>query len=133
MEITHGLLYWITRLDTIKEIIGCIELIGLVVFGCALFFGGMLIGDAVMLNDPDRKILLFIGKKVIPWVAGILLFFSVLDVILPTTKEMAAVIVVPKIVNNEKLNMAGHKLVDLAIEWASSEISNKKKSVEDNE
>lgn len=36
---------------------------------------------------------------------------------IPSTKQMAAIIVVPKIVNNEKVQVAGGKLYDLAVEW----------------
>lgn len=36
---------------------------------------------------------------------------------IPSTKEMAAIIVLPKIVNNEKVQDAGNKLFDLAVEW----------------
>lgn len=35
----------------------------------------------------------------------------------PSTKRMAAIIVVPKIVNNEKVQNVGNKLYDLAVEW----------------
>lgn len=35
----------------------------------------------------------------------------------PSTKQMAAIIVVPKIVNSEKVQNVGNKLYDLAVEW----------------
>jgi hypothetical protein len=35
----------------------------------------------------------------------------------PTTKQMAAILVVPKIANSEKVQVAGDKLYDLAVEW----------------
>ena len=38
----------------------------------------------------------------------------------PSTKQIAAIVVVPKIVNNEKVHVAGDKLYDLAVEWMDS-------------
>ena len=35
----------------------------------------------------------------------------------PSTRQMAAIIVVPKIANSEKIQLAGNKLYDLAVEW----------------
>ena len=35
----------------------------------------------------------------------------------PSTKQMAAIIVVPKIANSEKVQTVGNKLYDLAVEW----------------
>jgi len=35
----------------------------------------------------------------------------------PTTKQAAAIIIVPKIVNNEKVQMVGNQLYDLAVDW----------------
>lgn len=38
-------------------------------------------------------------------------------VFVPTTKQMAAIIIVPKIANSEKVQTVGNKLYDLAVEW----------------
>ena len=38
----------------------------------------------------------------------------------PSPKQMAAIVIVPKIVNNERVQVAGDKLYDLAIEWMDS-------------
>ena len=36
---------------------------------------------------------------------------------IPSTKQMAAIVVVPKLVNSEKVQTAGNKLYDIAVEW----------------
>ena len=48
-------------------------------------------------------------------------------VFLPSTKQMAAIMIVPKIVNNEKVQTIGNKIYDLAVEWMD-ELAPKKKS-----
>ena len=44
---------------------------------------------------------------------------------LPTTKEMAAIIVIPKVANNEKIQELGDGIYQLANDWLK-EISPKK-------
>lgn len=46
-----------------------------------------------------------------------LLFFMAVATFTPSTKTMAAILVVPKIVNSEKFQTAGNKLYELAVEW----------------
>ena len=36
---------------------------------------------------------------------------------MPSTKQMAAILVVPRIANSEKVQTVGNKLYDLAVEW----------------
>lgn len=38
-------------------------------------------------------------------------------VFVPSTKQMAAIIVVPKLANSEKVQTVGNQLYDLAVEW----------------
>ena len=35
----------------------------------------------------------------------------------PSTKQMAAIIVLPKLANSEKIQTVGNRLYDLAVEW----------------
>lgn len=46
-----------------------------------------------------------------------LLTFVAIATFTPSTKTMAAILVVPKIVNSEKFQTAGNKLYELAVEW----------------
>ena len=43
--------------------------------------------------------------------------FALVAAFVPTTRQMAAIVMVPKIANNEKVQAAGNKLYDLAVEW----------------
>ena len=45
--------------------------------------------------------------------------------LIPTTREMAVILVVPRIANSEKVQQAGNKLYDLAIEWMAELKPNK--------
>lgn len=43
--------------------------------------------------------------------------FALVAAFVPTTRQMAAIVMVPKIANNEKVQADGNKLYDLAMEW----------------
>lgn len=55
-----------------------------------------------------------------PWITVILgvvaCFFMTVAILMPTTKQMAAIIIVPKIANSEKVQTVGNRLYDLAVE-----------------
>lgn len=54
----------------------------------------------------------------LPITSFIMLFvFMAICTFVPSTRQMAAILVVPKIANSEKIQMAGNKLYDLAVEW----------------
>ena len=48
---------------------------------------------------------------------GLTFLMALLWTFTPSTKQMAAIVVVPKIVNSEKVQDVGEKLYGLAVEW----------------
>lgn len=105
--ITSTQLYWITRLNSIAVLLSLVSFVSVV----AIFVIVMkvCIGD---INWED-KITKKVRNAAIPC-----LLFSVLGLtFIPTTKEMAAILVIPQIANSEKVQEAGGKLYDLAVEW----------------
>lgn len=50
-------------------------------------------------------------------IALVAVAFALAAAFVPTTRQMAAIVMVPKIANNEKVQAAGDKLYDLAVEW----------------
>lgn len=107
--ITTSEMYWLTRLDDINFALGLFSILGGVATFLLYIFGAIEYEDA-----PDRR-------RQVWQIAGRALSSVILALIvgtfIPTTKEMAAILVIPKIVNNEKVQDAGNKLYDLAVEW----------------
>ena len=107
--ITTSEMYWLTRLDDINYALGLFSILGGVATFLLYAFGAIEYEDA-----PDRR-------RQVWQIAGRALSSVILALIvgtfIPTTKEMAAILVIPKIVNNEKVQDAGNKLYDLAVEW----------------
>ena len=78
---------------------------------------------------------LFIGHTVEGWPkwpiiaasCAMLVSMSIIT-FLPSTKQMAAILIIPKIANSEKVQQTGNHLYDLAVEWMEElQINNIKK------
>ena len=74
--------------------------------------------------DEDRR-----KRQVRAVIAGIISFFFgiflfVVNVFVPSTKDAAAILLVPKIVNNEKVAAIPSKVLDLANDWLDALKSN---------
>jgi hypothetical protein len=111
MELTTMQLYWIIKLDTFLDITGFLSfLLGLLAFTCII---GLFSCSIIQ----DFKEFLSIWKKFSKYSIPLFIIFLSVSVFLPTTKQMAALIVLPKIINNEKVQEIPQKLLDLGIEW----------------
>ena len=110
--ITTAQMYWLTRLDTINDVCFIAILICVIVFSFVSFVGFMI---AYSMCREDKFIAWL--KRSLKFVLFILAFCSIVCSFVPTTKEMAAIIILPKIANSEKVQQAGNKLYDLAVEW----------------
>jgi hypothetical protein len=121
--ITTSQMYWITRLDGIVTLLALLASF-LFVMGVIMLVYGRNECFAVKIWswDTDKSIadrhkfgrkLYKAGLMMAP--VGILLY--ILLVMVPTTKQMAAIFIVPRIANSEKVQQAGNRLYDLAVDW----------------
>lgn len=99
--ITTAQMYWVVILDNIT-VMAIILSIALAVGTFAAFGFAACEGDHWWLPITSTIMLLF--------------FMSVATFV-PSTKQLAAILVVPKIANSEKIQTAGNKLYELAVEW----------------
>ena len=109
-------MYWFTRLD---HFFGLAE--AFIMIGAIALFASVLI-FVISANDSDGSGEMEPARK--KWLKRILTSALVLLCLgggimtfVPTTKEMAAIYIVPEIVNSEKLRDAGDRMYTLAIEW----------------
>lgn len=116
MNLTPEMMYWLTRCDNICTVGFNLSIL----FGIGTAFATM----ALFIEIDSVKIF----HKMI-FVFFLLLFFSsiAICVFVPTTKEMAAIYVVPKIANNETVKDLGEGIVTLAREWIQELRPNKTK------
>ena len=117
MEITTMQMYWLVMLDNIFT--GSVVMCTLVtILLLCLIFGA---ADAADCGECP-----IIIKILIPIV--FILFISLFSVciFLPNTKQMVAIMIVPKIANSEKVHTIGNRVYDIAVEWMEEMKPNKK-------
>lgn len=145
--ITPSTVYWITRLDEVRDFVNRLGFMPcmIVMFGtvaaivlfvlsvatgngyCEVFEGKS--DDALAAIHETMK---RISKTLLKIVLVCILIVSSLHAIVaftPTTKEMAAIIVIPKIANSESVQQLGDGIVDLAKQWLK-ELAPKKEPTE---
>jgi hypothetical protein len=110
--------YCILKLDTLVNL-------GIVF---SLILGGIVVAlwiayhcyyhDGIGYDEEDRDVK--IAKRIRPQAictSIILVILIVATALIPTTKQMAAIIVLPKIVNNEVVQQIPDKILGLGLEW----------------
>ena len=116
--LTSEMVYWIIMLDKISSAFDIFS----TVFGFILFW----MTGAIISNDIER-----------PWHYPVWivleLFFICGAVFLPNTKQMATIYLLPKVVNNEKIQSIGERTLDtgdkilqLMQQYISEKITDKK-------
>ncbi len=111
--ITPMQLYWMTRLDAINSFLTvCAIAFAISAIVIMLFIPPMFIeGDSASKS---------IGRALCKWLAlpVVLVFLlSAVNSFIPTTKEMAAIVVIPRVANSESVQQLGKGIVDLANQW----------------
>ena len=105
--ITPMQMYWLLKLDDI--ITGCALMCGVLV-GCVLLSA---LAFCYAKDVENKKVGNYASIAFLLSVMG-LIFFSAVTVFLPSTKQMAAIYVVPAIVNNERVQNIGNKTLDVS-------------------
>ena len=107
-------MYLFTRLDNIHTalIFGCI------IFGVFILFAPPFIDMADfdernLMKEKAKKARLLKKAEII--LISLFIIFGGLKIAIPTQKEMAAIIVVPAIVNNEQIQQLGKNGLDLSV------------------
>jgi SNF family Na+-dependent transporter len=116
MEITTMQMYWLVMLDSIN--------IGSFVM-CVLIAVAFISLIAIAMDSYECPL---IAKILMPILVVLFVALFSVCVFLPGTKQMAAIMIVPKIANSEKVKTVGNKVYDLAVEWMEELKPNKKES-----
>lgn len=114
--ITMTQMYWMTRLDRLCGMLVLGFFVSMLTALVLAVIGGILRAEHNT-DDASWKTGRRLHAVMVPICLAISLLFGLLRSLTPTTAEMAAIVVVPKIVNSEKVQMAGNRLYELAVEW----------------
>lgn len=123
--INHVQMYWLTRLDMLCSLFTFVFVVSVLTTVALAALGGILRAEYDN-GEAGWKTGRRLHVVMVPICLATSLLFGLLRSLTPTTAEMAAIIVVPKIVNNEKVQNVGNKIYDLAVEWMD-ELHPKKK------
>lgn len=112
--ITPVQMYWLTRLTPFGQ--GLAFVIALLyVFALVQLVAGCIMQDCDFSDITNKRGIKLV--KTSPLLAAIASALLIMNCLLPTTREMAAILIVPRIANSEKVQTAGNHLYDLAVEW----------------
>lgn len=120
--ITEAELYWITRLDNIRTFFLICSCLGGIIFICSLPV------YVVNLLD-DYEDICKTSRKLISTALAVLIILGIGLILTPTTKEMAAIKVIPMIVNSDttlklkdSLNESTSNLIDLTNSYIKNKL-----------
>jgi len=120
--ITSWQIYWITRLDSLNVALAIIW-IALAIASVAMIIGAFVYS----LDDELEQYPVGVMKKITITTVAVLL----LSIFIPSTKEVAAIYLIPKIANNEQVQKLPEnfvKLLNVKMEqWMNNQIDKKKK------
>lgn len=111
MELTVMQMYWLLKLDDIINFLIGTGIVSIGVLAICLIFGPLVIHE--IFNSPPW---LKIRNAAIILISYIFIVFLCATFI-PTTKQLAAIMVVPKIANNEQVQQIPEKILNLGLEW----------------
>ena len=119
------LIYLITRLDSIKFFLAGLEVLSLLT-SCILTFGCIVtycewISHRKDYRDPIDETEWPVLKKFAIIAVCIMATTCIIDGLIPTTKEAAAIYAVPKVVDGEtfdNLGEVGRNLTKMAVDWS---------------
>lgn len=125
--ITGWQIYWLTRCDEIKALLEPGFGWGLFWFVSTIALLFSTIAKAATEGSPEisEKYDIFrlataaksISKPVCIVFSAFILLGETISALIPTTKEMAAVVVIPKVANSQPIQDIGQSIVDLAKDW----------------
>lgn len=133
--ITSTQIYWLTRFDPVKELLNCIgscflfftlvlAIVAILAFCLGTFTGNRAFDMFNSRSDEELEAIHTRFRRISRWSAAfgcvaltVTVICNVLTSFIPTTREAAAIIMVPAIANSEKVQTVGNRLYELAVEW----------------
>lgn len=114
--ITPSTIYWLTRLDGIHNFFLSIKVLSFLL-GVGVLVAGLCLWITSEEEEEQRiKGFWRCAKFAIVAFCGMIILDGV-SAFIPTTKEMAAIIVIPKVANSESVQQFGNGIINLANQW----------------
>lgn len=120
------ILYWLTRLDSLKIFIEVLS-ITFIIIGAAATIGLLIIAYLVENVDVDeKKMLIYVAKKfIMMFIIGITFLF--INIFIPNKKEMAFIYITPIVINSkfiqEDLPQEGKEIYNYFKDYIKADIT----------
>lgn len=125
IELTPTTIYVISTIDEVKRVLGSLCVLGFfIVFG--LLFTR--IGTAIIESEETNEKFCRWFNPMMPKILGAFICVVLLNTFLPNQKTIAAMIVVPAIVNNENIQNISKNTLQRAEEYIKDQLQTKKKN-----
>lgn len=125
IELTPTTIYVISTIDEVKRVLGSLCVLGFfIVFG--LLFAR--IGTAIIESEETNEKFCRWFNPMMPKILGAFICVVLLNTFLPNQKTIAAMIVVPAIVNNENIQNISKNTLQWAEEYVKDQLQTKKKN-----
>lgn len=125
IELTPTTIYAIATIDEVKRVLGSLCVLGFfIVFG--LLFAR--IGTAIIESEETNEKFCRWFNPMMPKILGAFICVLLLNTFLPNQKTIAAMIVVPAIVNNENIQNISKNTLQWAEEYIKDQLQTKKKN-----
>lgn len=112
MEITPFTVYLISRLTPLYEFVAAL---------CVVSVAAMAVGSvALLVMTVDRDLEVETQRTILRWLRWMVsasIVFGALMVAIPSTKDAAAMVVLPRIANSQSVRELGDAVVELAKAW----------------
>ncbi len=119
---SHWLVYWVLMLDGVNKILG---------ISITMFFVMIIIaGICAMIGNCDHvPSLIKFSKALLKIFVPLIFLFLILFALIPTTKQMAAIYLIPQIASNKDIKQLPPKLSKLALEYVNKELNLEEKKL----
>lgn len=125
IELTPTTIYVISTIDEVKRVLGSLCVLGFfIVFG--LLFAR--IGTAIIESEETNEKFCRWFNPMMPKILGAFICVVLLNTFVPNQKTIAAMIVVPAIVNNENIQNISKNTLQWAEEYIKDQLQTKKKN-----
>jgi len=116
--VTPCQMYWLTRCDGICDLAHTMFMLFLILFTVTALFAT--VGTVVSFSEPDDEQVYKTANLLRMATFALALcavFFGAVKAFVPTTREMAAILVVPRVANSKTVEDLGRDVVNLARDW----------------
>lgn len=125
IELTPTTIYAISTIDEVKRVLGSLSFVGsLAIFGLLV----ARIGTAIIESEETNEKFCRWFNPMMPKILGAFICVVLLNTFLPNQKTIAAMIVVPAIVNNENIQNISKNTLQWAEEYIKDQLQTKKKN-----